>query len=248
MIRVFPTKSEVKERNRKAKQDELGVCRIRKSKGDQSSSLTLTLGSGFVVKDLQSIPGFSCPYCLITSDKVFPEDDFDIKRYYLDFRKLKSTELKTVKLVDVAAKLKSTDIYRTSGLVVIPINPSKKCGENESIFTYRAFNVASKGVKHDENLRCHFVNHLGAESFDVMCLEMKQSDSSASGQYELYEVLETPYKTYADVTRKGDRKPYGAVILKCSNSEFMVAGALTFTDDEYKNISPVFFPLPLGKL
>ncbi|KAL9957114.1 hypothetical protein ACROYT_G038716 [Oculina patagonica] len=231
----------VKEQNRKEKQHELGVCRIRRSEGD-------TLGSGFVVKDLQIIPGFPRPYCLISSDKVFPKDELNKKSYYLDFRKLDSTKLKTIKLEDIAAGAESTDILRTSGLVVIPINPSKNCSKKESIFTYRPFKVAKEGIKPIDELRCHFVNDLWMKFFDVKWLKMQQAD--VPGQYELHEVPdhETPYKTYAEVTRKGDRKPYGAVILKRSNNEFMVAGALTFTDDECKNISPVFFPLPLPAL
>lgn len=229
------TKAEEKEQKRREKQDELGVCRIRRSDGD-------TLGSGFVVKDLQSGP-FSCPYCLISSDKVFPKDDFNKERYYLDFRKLGPTKLKTIKLEDVADK--SAEMLRTSGLVVIPIKPSKKCGKNESIFTYRPFKVASEGFKPDENFFCHYVDDFTTEILAVKSLEMKQSDTP--GQYELHEAHEAPYKTYAEVTRKGYRKPYGAAILKRSNNGFMVAAALTFTDDERKNISPVFFPLPLGK-
>ncbi|KAL9956863.1 hypothetical protein ACROYT_G038411 [Oculina patagonica] len=239
------TKGDVKKQKRKENQGELGVCRIRRSERDQSSQ---TLGSGFVVKDLEIIPGFCCPYCLISSDKVFPKDDFNIRSYSLDFRKLESTKFKTIKLEEVAAKsLKSTDVHRTSGLVVIPINPSKKYwlySQKDSIFTYRPFKVAKEGIKPDDDLSCYYVDDVLAELFAVKCLKMKQSD--VPGQYELHEANEPPHKTYAEVTRKGYRKPYGAVILKRRNNEFMVAGALTFTEDECKKISPVFFPLPLG--
>ena len=237
------TKADLKEQERKERQDELGVCRIRRCEGDHRSQ-TETLGCGFVVKDLQSnIPVFSCPYGLITSDKVFPTDDWNddsrIKKYHLDFRKLNSKKLKTVKLEDVADRSKAV-VYQTSGLVVIPIKPSKKCGETESVFTYRPFKVANEGPKPDDDLNCYYVDE-NAESFAVKRLALKQ----VSVQYELQEAHET-YKTYDDL-RTGYRKPYGAAILKRSNSEFMAAGALTFTDDEWRNISPVFFPLPLGK-
>lgn len=244
LLRVSTTKAEAKQNERKKKQDELGVCRIRRGEGDQSSQ---TLGCGFVVKDLLIIPGYRPPFCLISSDKVFPKDESNIGNYYLDFKKFGLTVLKTINLGDVAAEISTGGIYRTSGLVVIPINPSKKCNKNDSIFNYRAFNVAKERIKPDGDLRlrCHYVDDLGKE-FAVKWLEMKQSD--VQGKYELHEVHETPYKTYAEVTSKGDRKPYGAVILKRSNDEFLVAGVLTFTDDEWKNISPVFFPLlPQGK-
>ena len=234
-----PTKADVKKKERKERQDELGVCRIRRCEGDHKSQ---TLGSGFVVKDLQINTVFSCPYCLITSDKVFPKDDWSdstIKKYHLDFRKLKPKKLKTVKLEDVADRSK-TGVYQTSGLVVIPIKPSKECGETDSVFTYRPFKVAKEGTKPDDDLNCHYVDE-NAESFAVKWLELKQ----LSVQYELQEAHEN-YKTYDDL-RTGYRKPYGAAILKRSNSEFMAAGALTFTDDEWRNISPVFFPLPLGE-
>ena len=236
-------KAEAKEQERKEKQD-LGVCRIRRSERDRSSQ---TLGSGFVAKDL---PGLTpTPYCLITSDKVFPKEDFNIENYYLDFKKCKSTgvlslfkkRLETVRLTDVVTK---STVHRSSGLALIPINPSDKCGEKESIFTYRPFYVSNEGIKPDEDLRCHFVDDSQAESFDVKWLKLKHSDIT---QYELIDVHDINYKTYSEVASKGNSKPYGAVILKHGYEEFTVAGVLSFTNDERKNISPVFFPLAMGK-
>jgi len=126
------TRAESTTLKRKKKQDELGVCRIRRTTGDQRSQ---TLGSGFVVKDLQIFPDLDFFYCLISSNKVFPKDDCTIESYYLDFKKLDSSDLKTIKLKDVTAN--PANFVRTSGLVVIPINPSKKCHKDESIFDYR---------------------------------------------------------------------------------------------------------------
>lgn len=216
-----------KKEERKEKQDELGVCRIRRFDGD-------ILGSGAVVKNLT---GFTFPYCLISSDKVFPKDDFNIENYYLDFRKFKSSDLETFKLQDM-----STDVIRTDfGLVVIPIASPEKCREKETIFTYRPFNVARKKIELDkDDLRCHYVDHVDTTSFVVQSLKLKY----VSGQYELHEDPDISYQTYAQVaTRKGYSKLHGAVILKHGCEEFTVAGVLTFTNDERKNISPVIFPL-----
>ncbi|XP_020610443.1 uncharacterized protein LOC110049013 [Orbicella faveolata] len=228
---------ELREQRRKERQDELGVCRIRRIEEDQNAQ---TLGSGFVVKDLPIIEGLPCPYCLISSDKVFPSD-CNIQSYYLDFRKLNTQKLKTVKLEDIAG---NTHITQFPGLVVIPINPSKKCKRNQSIFTYRPFKVASEGVQPNEDLLCHFVDD-GQTIFSVKGLTLSRSGTIPV--YQLHEVHEHPYRTYEEVTGRGDRKPYGAAILKRSSNEFMVAGALTFRDNDRRDISPVFFTgLPLS--
>lgn len=226
--------AEMKKQRQREQQDELGVCQIR-------NQCSQTLGSGFVVKDLQitrrSLPS---PYCLVSGDKVFPKDD--INGYYLYFRNLDSNELETVKLEDVAASVaaKSTIMTRNSGLVVIPIEPSKKSDKKQSIFKYRPFKAASVGDTTGEVFQCHFVDDgPGQDSFLVKGLKLKRSP-----EYQLHEPPDPPYTTYENVTRRGDRKPYGAVILKHSDGEFMAAGALTFTDDECRKISPVFFPLP----
>lgn len=234
MFKGETSNAKMKKQRQREKQDELGVCQIRNQRSQ-------TLGSGFVVKNLQitkrSPPW---PYCLVSGDKVFPEDD--IEGYYLYFRNLDSGKLETVKLQGVAASVaaKSTIITRNSGLVVIPIEPSKKCDENQSIFKYRPFKATSVGNTTGEDFQCLFVDDgPGQDSFSLKRLELK-----GSPKYQLHEPPDPPYTTYENVTRRGDRKPYGAVILKRSDGEFMAAGALTFTDDECRKISPVFFPLP----
>lgn len=231
VFRGNTNRAELREQRRKESQVELGVCRIRRIEEDQNAQ---TLGSGFVVKDLSIIGGVRCPYCLISSDKVFP-NDCNIESYYLDFRKLDAQKLKTIELKDIA---RDTHINRFSGLVVIPINPSEKCNKKQSIFTYRPFKVTSEGVQPNEDLRCHFVDD-GQTIFSVRGLTLRRSETIPV--YQLYEALERPYRTYDEVTGRGDRKPYGAAILKRSNNEFMVAGALTFRDNDWRDISPVFF-------
>ena len=107
------------------------MCRITQTTGDQCSQ---TLGSGFVIKDLQIFPDLDFFYCFISSDKVFPKDDCTIESYYLDFEKSDSSDLKTIKLKDVTAN--PANFVWTSGLVVIPINSSKECHVDEGIFDY----------------------------------------------------------------------------------------------------------------
>lgn len=242
MFQGNPTRAEEKEQERKKKQYELGVCRIRREEENQSSE---TLGSGFVVKDLSIVEALDCQqYCLISSNKVFPED-CNIKSYYLDFKKLTEQKLKTIKLEYIAS---STRINRNlySGLVVIPIHPSKKCKKKESIFTYRPFKVGNKGRGPNQDLQCHFVDD-GQPIFSVKRSTLTQSETNPV-QYQLLEALDC-YKTYYEVTGKGDRKPYGGAILaKYHNNEYVVVGAMTFTDDDHQNISPVFFCHSSGKL
>jgi len=235
------TKAEARERSRKENQDELGVCRIRRQTAEDRHPQTL--GSGFVVKDLQIFPGVSFSYCLISSDKVFPKDDCNIECYFLDFKKLKSTDLKTVELEHVAVK--PSNFTRTSGLVLIPINPSKKYNKDQSIFTYRPFKVANEGIPPDEDLKCYFVEEDSGRNFSLTSLALKRSET-VSMQYQLHEVNEPPHTKYDGIlSRGGHRKPYGAVILMRSNEEFVAVGALTFADNEERNICCPLFPLPL---
>ena len=234
-----PTRPELRRLKRKEKQDQLGVCRIRRTTGDQRLR---TLGSGFVVKDLQIFPDLDFVYCLISSDKVFPKDDCNIESYYLDFKKLDSSDFKTIKLKNVASNPAS--FVRTSGLVLIRIKPSKECHGDESIFDYRPFKVANAEIPPGVNLKCYFVDDgPGQTNFSVIGLDLKRSETAPT-QCQLLEDLERPYTTYDEVTRKGNRKPYGAVILKKrDNNEFLAVGALTFTDNECRNITSLFFPL-----
>ena len=239
------TKAEARERSRKENQNELGVCRIRRQTAKDRRPQTL--GSGFVVKDLEIYPGISFSYCLISSDKVFPKDDCNIESYFLDFKKLNSTNLKTVELRHVSAK--PSKFTRISGLVLIPINPSKEYNKDQSIFTYRPFKIANEGIPPDKNLRCYFVEEdsadTGRTNFSLISLALKRSET-VSMQYQLHEDNERPYTKYDDILSRGcHRKPYGAVILMCSNKEFVAVGALTFTDNEWRNICCPLFPLPL---
>ena len=245
MFQPNPTKADERRQKKKKKQDELGVCRIRREKENQRSE---TLGSGFVVKDLQIAPAIYCQYCLVSSNKVFP-NDCDIKSYYLDFKKLTKQKLKPgIKLEDIVS---STEINRDlfSGLVVIQIDPSKKCSDKKSIFTYRPFKVV-KERRPNQDLQCHFIDDPKdpedrKQKFSVKQLTLKQSKTKPL-QYQLLEPPDRTYTTYAEVTRNGDCKPYGGAILTYDDNEYVVVGAMTFTDDD--RISPVFFRHSSGKL
>ena len=242
MFQGNPTRADEKEQERKKKHYELGVCRISRKEENQSLE---TLGSGFVVKDLQIVQAFDCqPYCLVSSSKIFP-NDCDIKSYYLDFKKLNKQKLKTIKLGDIASSARiNRNLY--SGLVVIPIHPSKKCKEKESIFVYRPFKIGIKERRPNQDLQCHFVDD-GQPIFSVKHSTLRQSQTTPV-RYQLLEALDC-YKTYDEVTRNGDRKPYGgAILLKYDDNEYVVVGAMTFTDDDRRNISPVFFRHSSGKL
>ena len=240
MFQGNPTRADLREQERKEKQDELGVCRIRRTGMNQISE---TLGSGFVVKDLPIAEAIDCQYCLISSNKVFP-NDCNIKSYYLDFKKLNEKKLKTVNLEDIAHSTKiNRDLY--SGLVVIPIHPSQKCNKNESIFTYRPFKVSREGIRPNQDLRCHFVDD-GMQVFSVKRPMLTRSKTNPV-QYQLLEALDGPFTTYNEVSGNGVRKPYGAAILARVDNEYMVAGALTFSDDDRQDIFPVFFHHFSGK-
>ena len=239
MLQGNPTKADLREQERKEKQDELGICRIRRTRKNQSSE---TLGSGFVVKDLPIVQAIDCQYCLISSNKVFP-NDCNINSYYLDFKKLNEKKLKTVKLEDIAHSTRiNRDLY--PGLVVIPIHPSQKCNKNESIFTYRPFKVSSDGRGPNQDLQCHFVD--GMPIFSVKQLTLRQSETNQM-QYQLLEALDGPFTAYNEVSGNGVHKPYGAAILKHVDDEYLVVGALTFGDDDRRDISPVFFHRSPGK-
>jgi len=97
-------------------------------------------------------------------------------------------------------------------------------------------------------LKCNFVDDgPGQTNVSVTVLELKQSET-VSMQYQIHEALERPYTRYDEVTRQGNRKLCGAVILRKSrNNKFMAVGALTFTDNESRNITSAFFPLHLVK-
>ena len=244
---MFPgntTKADKRQQEKKKNQDELGVCRIRREDEHQRPK---TLGSGFVVEKLPIVEAIDCQYCLISTKEVFP-NNCDIKSYYLDFKKLNKQNLKTIKLEHIASSTKiNRDLF--SGLVVIPIQSSDNCSSTDSIFTTRPFKVVNEGRTPNQDLRCCFVDDLKDQKqiFSVKRLTLKRSETNPL-QYQLLEPPDLPYTTYNEVTCKGDSKPYGGAILTYDDNEYRVVGAMTFTDDDRRGISPVFFRHSPGKL
>lgn len=69
----------------------------------------------------------------------------------------------------------------------------------------------------------------------VTLKKIKQKDQG------VFEVLEGTDLAYHQ--RRGDKKPFGGVILKEIKGEYKCLAAFNFTDDELKTLSPVSFPL-----
>ncbi|PFX23158.1 hypothetical protein AWC38_SpisGene12316 [Stylophora pistillata] len=235
MIKPHKTHRQQKQEQIKERLGEVGVCRIRRT--EENDGISETLGCGFLVRNFAIVPGFPYPRCLISSDKIFPVE-CNIDKYYLDFKKVDPNALKTIKLKDIT---KADKVSRNYGLVVIQIDPSEKCKKGDSLFD-RLFDVTNEELTPKENdLRCLYVDDAGDSQFSVKSLKLGEPLQS---QYVLAEENESPYKSFTEVTRRGDRKPYGAAIVKNDGGGLIIAGALTFSDDDTKTVQPVFFPLP----
>lgn len=235
MIKPHKTHRQQKQEQIKERLGEVGVCRIRRT--EENDGISETLGCGFLVRNFAIVPGFPYPQCLISSDKIFPVE-CNIDKYYLDFKKVDPNALKTIKLKHIT---KADKVSRNYGLVVIQIDPSEKCKKDDSLFD-RLFDVTNEELTPKENdLRCLYVDDAGDSQFSVKSLKLGEPLQS---QYVLAEENESPYKSFTEVTRRGDRKPYGAAIVKNDGGGLIIAGALTFSDDDTKTVQPVFFPLP----
>ena len=225
-----PKSDQIKENREKQKYD-FGICRIcTRNKG---SHLLETRGSGFIVQNL-IIPGITYQYCLVTSNTVIPDSEF--QNYHLQFKKFKSSKLKIIPLEEIA----SSDVNRNSGLIFIGISIDlikKKKKKFYKDITDRLFKVVNKDIESYEDLHCYFVDDSKGESF-VKHLKIERNEEG----FKIHDGVDT-HKTYSQLINSGDRKPYGGVILKRIHGEYIVVGALDFTEDERRTISPVFFPL-----
>ena len=231
---VFSGQKLRKEGEREKHKAELGVCRIRKllkvGEGYQ------TVGSGSVIKNLMDQWPWKDKCCVVTSDKVLPEEDFDINDIYLEFRKLNPSKLKTVKLSNIAM---SNAVHRsTSGLVVIPLEKPKLFGaipgKDSSIFTYRPF---SKGNELSNELFCPIVDDTDSSGFDVKPFRLKQM---LDPQFVLHAYdRQSTFKTLTEFTGASNRKPHGAVILS-RGENLNAVGVLNCRDDGSSRISPIW--------
>ena len=208
---------------------ELGVCRIRKVPKDGAGHQTV--GSGAVIKNLTNQWPWKDKCCIVTSNKVLPERDFDINDFYVNFKKLNSSKQKTIKLGDIAM---SDAVHQsTSGLMVIPLEDPKAFEiKKSSIFTYRPF---TKGNELSNELLCPIVDNTGSSSFDVKPFRLKLMLDHC-----VLQDGHSSFKTLAEFTGTSNRKPHGSVIL--SRGENLTAvGILHCRDDGSSRISPVSF-------
>ncbi|KAL9965622.1 hypothetical protein ACROYT_G029450 [Oculina patagonica] len=230
---LFSGEKTRKEVEREKHKPELGVCRIRKLLKDGEGYQTL--GSGSVIKNLMNQWPWKDRCCVVTSDKVFPEEDFDINDIYLDFWRLRSSTPKTVKLGTIA---KSDAIHRfTSGLVVIPLKTPKPTlgaipGKTSSIIKYRPF---TKGNEISNELFCPIVDDTVSSGFDVKSFRLKQI---LDLQFVLHDG-QSSFKTLAEFTGSSNLKPHGAVILS-RGENLNAVGVLSCRDDGSSIISPVW--------
>ena len=218
---------------RKEQKYDFGICRIcTRSRG---GNVLETRGSGFIVQNL-IIPGFTFQYCLVTSKKVIPDSEF--QNYRLEFKQFKSTKLVTCKLEEIASP---AEVVQHSGLTFIGISIDLIKKKNKKFYkdiTDRLFKVVNKDIQSYEDLHCYFVDDsMKGESF-VKNLKIERNEE----EFKIHDGVDT-HKTYSQLINRGDRKPYGGVILKRIHGEHIVVGALDFTEDERRTISPAFFPL-----
>ena len=229
---VFSGQKTKKEERREKRKAELGVCRIRKILKDGAGYQTV--GSGAVIKNLMNQWPWKDKCCIVASDKVLPEKDFDVNNFYIDFKKLDSSNPKTVVLGNIAI---SDAVHRsTSGLVVIPLQdptgPKVFTIKKSSIFTYRPF---TKGSELSNELLCPIVDDMGSSGFDVKPFRLKLT---LDLQFVLHDG-HSSFKTLAEFTGSSNRKPHGCVIL--SRGENLDAvGILNCRDDGSSRISPVW--------
>ena len=232
LVRGQKTRKEVEREKKKA---ELGVCRIRKLPKDGKGYCTV--GSGSVIRSLLiDWPGYKDKYCLVTTDRVLPDEDFDVKDFVLDFRKLNST-LRVFKLASYA---NNKAVFRfTSGLVVIPLDPKGfETVKKSSIFTFRPFTRESDS---SGKLFCPTVDDTDGKLFTVRKdFALKHlEDQLGSNKYVLYdEHSSVPFNTLGGFIGTSNRKPHGAVIL--SDKTCKAVGVLYCPHDQPSRISPIW--------
>ena len=221
---------------------------------DLKSNFTLTLGYlnpalnnwGQIIPDPVSNSNISYQYCLITTTQVINDAKDSLENCFLEFQKLNS-EVKRVPLHKIA---NLQEALRTRKLVFIPIKPSSRSQEKESIFTYRPFKVTNVNQSTSNDLLCVFVKDKD-KSFDVIDLEIQRRIEQTSHMIN-FQVIEDlgvkPLTTHSELTRIANCKPDGGVILERrenQDNKFIAVGCLDFADDG--SICPVFFPLsPTG--
>ena len=219
-----------KEVERETRKAELGVCRIRKLPKDGQGYRTV--GSGSVIRDLlidwPTGPYYKDKCFLVTTDKVLPNEDFDLKDFVLDFRNLNSTftEFKLATYADSVLRF-------TSGLVVITLREDPTLFSKKSIFTFRSFSRGNAALSGE--FFCPIVDDTDAsKAFDVKFFSLKLDQ----GQCMLHDG-HSSFSTLAGFTGTSNRKPHGSVVLSSEGGK--AGGVLYCSHDHPSRISPIWF-------
>lgn len=235
----------------------LGVVLFRKKEGFQG------LCSGSVVNLVQSKHFPSRKErkevkCLLTSGDVFlDEDSIRIDSYVFEYGNLDFKSGQRLELSDVA---KSTGFLQpTPGLALIPVR-SKKVSSLRSRFNLKSsvfddrrtfqtvYYYNEDGESETRNqIRCFIAgspdsrtNSFKVESFTLISTK----DEQGQLRYKLQdEHDQSIFKTYGEIRAKS-LYPRGAPILKfkpVGKEQVTCVGVLNFSNDDKKEISPVFF-------
>jgi len=209
------TRWQVTKQEKEKEKCKLGVCAIRKQLGGrQGASIE---GTGFLVKDL--FPNFERKNHFVTSEVVIPSDK--LEGYLLSFKRLDSTDKKPLELASVVNA--ADKILRTSGLVIIPLDPGKLSKYRRSrsgLVNHRPF---TKGIQHQGcELYCHVVEEFGMQH--------------VVKPYKLLE-SENGHHSLRAFRQDSSRKLLGAPITTEVDGAAVAVGALTSRN----KVSPIFF-------
>lgn len=178
----------------------------------------------------------SCPTsthsvrCLVTSDKVIPSENFDLKDFILDFKKLDSSskELILANYADCVVRFMSSP-----GLVVIPLQSPTGFDKKRGNFTF--WPLTRDETVPLENLFCPIIDDTDAsKAFDVKSLSLKQDQ----GLYVLHDG-HSSFNPLPERTSASNRHCHGSVIL--SGKNLQAVGVLHCSDDQPSRISPIWF-------
>ena len=206
---------------RNAVKNERGICRIQKRVPDSGARQgeTATVGCGTLVKLAEDqIPnhwwlpgGRSFKYAIITAENVFQARNFDLKSYFLDFKK-SDRELKTFELDDVA----KARPFQDSGLTVIPLD------SHASVFRHGLFKKKCRLLKHGA-----FHVDLVYDYSEGFCCHMVAEDPSSNQSFgvKTYELTRDTSERYQlDNFTSSILVPLGCAILRRTERKWSLVG------------------------
>ena len=263
-MQAFPTKDDQKIEQHRGF---LGVVLVRKKDGFQglcSGSVVNLVQSEHFPSGKNSKEG-KVVKCLSTSSDVFPDgDSCRIDNYVIDYWDLNCKYGYRLQLADVAQTIR---FFRpTPGLALIPVQPTKVasvlsiCNWKSSVFDdRRTFHTGYYCNEDGESetrtqIRCFIAgspdsrtDSFNAKSFTLISTKDEQGEL----RYELQdEDDQTILKTYCEIKTR-NLYPRGAPIFKFKPEHegkeaqvtyvYIQVGTLSFSSDDKKEISPVFF-------